>query len=69
MFTLYFLLSVPSVILPYIKHREPAEILTQANHILGFGQMSLAKFLFIAAEEDNKEVKHTRGKFLFTPYS
>jgi 4-hydroxy-3-polyprenylbenzoate decarboxylase len=39
---------------PYVKERYPAEILTQANHILGFGQMSLAKFLFIAAEEDNK---------------
>ena len=41
---------------PYVKERYPAEILTQANHILGFGQMSLAKFLFIAAEEDNKEL-------------
>ena len=41
---------------PYIKQRQPAEILTQANHILGFGQMSLAKFLFIAAEEDDKNL-------------
>ena len=41
---------------PYVKERTPAEILTQANHILGFGQMSLAKFLFIAAEEDNKNL-------------
>ena len=41
---------------PYVKERFPAEILTQANHILGFGQMSLAKFLFIAAEEDNKDL-------------
>jgi 4-hydroxy-3-polyprenylbenzoate decarboxylase len=41
---------------PYVKERQPAEILTQANHILGFGQMSLAKFLFIAAEEDNKDL-------------
>ena len=50
---------------PYIKHREPAEILTQANHILGFGQMSLAKFLFIAAEEDNKELNiHEESSFL-----
>ena len=38
---------------PYIKERRPQEILTIANHILGFGQMSLAKFLFIAAKEDN----------------
>lgn len=41
---------------PYIKERQPAEILTQANHILGFGQMSLAKFLFIAAAEDNSHL-------------
>lgn len=38
---------------PYIKERKPQEILTIANHILGFGQMSLAKYLFIAAREDN----------------
>ena len=41
---------------PYVKTRQPAEILTQANHILGFGQMSLAKFLFIAATEDDKDL-------------
>ena len=38
---------------PYIKERKPSEILTIANHILGFGQMSLAKYLFIVAQEDN----------------
>jgi 4-hydroxy-3-polyprenylbenzoate decarboxylase len=38
---------------PYIKERRPQEILTIANHILGFGQMSLAKYLFICAKEDN----------------
>lgn len=38
---------------PFIKERKPQEILTIANHILGFGQMSLAKYLFIAAKEDN----------------
>ncbi len=42
---------------PYVKKRIPAEILTQANHILGFGQMSLAKFLFIAAEEDDRDLQ------------
>lgn len=36
---------------PYLKDKKPSEILTQANHILGFGQMSLAKFLFIVAEQ------------------
>lgn len=34
------------------RERMPEEILTQANHILGSGQTSLAKFLFIAAEGD-----------------
>jgi 4-hydroxy-3-polyprenylbenzoate decarboxylase len=38
--------------LPYEK-REPLELLTQSNAILGFGQLSLAKYLFIAAKEDN----------------
>jgi len=38
--------------LPYNK-REPLELLTQSNAILGFGQLSLAKYLFIAAKEDN----------------
>lgn len=37
---------------PYLPERQPAEILTIANHILGFGQMSLAKYLFIVAKED-----------------
>ncbi|WP_423149628.1 UbiD family decarboxylase [Rubrolithibacter danxiaensis] len=38
---------------PYIKERRPQEILTIANHILGKGQLSLAKYLFIVAKEDN----------------
>tara|TARA_B100001109_G_C18864259_1_gene475996 strand:+ start:2964 stop:4802 length:1839 start_codon:yes stop_codon:yes gene_type:complete len=38
---------------PYYELKQPAELLTIANHILGFGQMSLAKFLFIAAKEDH----------------
>jgi 4-hydroxy-3-polyprenylbenzoate decarboxylase len=38
--------------LPYEK-REPLELITQSNAILGFGQLSLAKYLFIAAKEDN----------------
>lgn len=33
--------------------KQPREILTQANAILGFNQMSLAKYLFITAEEKN----------------
>jgi 4-hydroxy-3-polyprenylbenzoate decarboxylase len=41
---------------PYTKERRPQEILTIANHILGTGQLSLAKYLFIVAGEDNKEL-------------
>lgn len=41
---------------PYIKERQPQEILTIANHILGKNQLSLAKYLFIAAKEDNPEL-------------
>lgn len=35
------------------RERKPEEILTQANRILGSGQTSLAKFLFIAAAGDD----------------
>jgi 4-hydroxy-3-polyprenylbenzoate decarboxylase len=38
---------------PYAQTKQPAEILTIANHILGTGQLSLAKFLFITADESN----------------
>jgi 4-hydroxy-3-polyprenylbenzoate decarboxylase len=34
---------------PYSPTTQPAEILTIGNHILGTGQLSLAKFLFITA--------------------
>jgi 4-hydroxy-3-polyprenylbenzoate decarboxylase len=40
---------------PYAPAQQPAELLTQANRILGTGQLSLAKFLFITASE-NKSV-------------
>ncbi len=39
---------------PYIKEKKPAELLTIANRILGTGQLSLAKFLFITADDSNK---------------
>jgi 4-hydroxy-3-polyprenylbenzoate decarboxylase len=39
---------------PYLKERRPQEILTIANHILGKNQLSLAKYLFIAAREDDE---------------
>lgn len=35
---------------PYAPTRQPAELLTIANHCLGTGQLSLAKYLFIAQE-------------------
>jgi 4-hydroxy-3-polyprenylbenzoate decarboxylase len=38
---------------PYLRERKPQEILTIANHILGKNQLSLAKYLFIAAQEDD----------------
>ncbi len=38
---------------PYSPTQQPAEILTIANHILGTGQLSLAKFLFITADDSN----------------
>lgn len=39
---------------PYSPVKQPAEILTIANHILGTGQLSLAKFLFITADEQQQ---------------
>jgi 4-hydroxy-3-polyprenylbenzoate decarboxylase len=46
---------------PY-QSRAPREILTQAHAILGFGQASLAKYLFIAAHEDKPNI-HDIPKF------
>ncbi len=37
---------------PFTQRGRPQEILTQANAILGQGQMSLAKYLWILAKED-----------------
>jgi 4-hydroxy-3-polyprenylbenzoate decarboxylase len=42
---------------PYQKIVRPQEILTIASHILGTGQLSLAKFLFIAANNDNPALR------------
>jgi 4-hydroxy-3-polyprenylbenzoate decarboxylase len=41
---------------PYAAERKPQELLTQANAILGQGQLSLAKYLFIAAREDDPDL-------------
>lgn len=50
--------------LPYAAQREPLELLTQANAILGQGQLSLAKYLFIVAAEDNPPDIHDSSAFL-----
>jgi 4-hydroxy-3-polyprenylbenzoate decarboxylase len=39
---------------PYTPAQQPAELLTIANHILGTGQLSLAKFLFITGSANQK---------------
>jgi 4-hydroxy-3-polyprenylbenzoate decarboxylase len=41
---------------PYTRDRRPMEVLTQACAILGQGQMSLAKFLFVAARQDDESL-------------
>lgn len=41
---------------PYAQERQPQELLTNANAILGQGQLSLAKYLWIAAKEDHPEL-------------
>ncbi|MFX7025246.1 hypothetical protein ABTI08_20215, partial [Acinetobacter baumannii] len=49
---------------PYNPTQQPAELLTIANHILGTGQLSLAKFLFITAEEKRQLSTHHVQDFL-----
>ncbi|MBX9734424.1 MAG: UbiD family decarboxylase [Chitinophagaceae bacterium] len=49
---------------PYNPTQQPAELLTIANHILGTGQLSLAKFLFITAEEQHGLSTHHVQDFL-----
>ncbi|SHF46176.1 UbiD family decarboxylase [Pedobacter caeni] len=50
---------------PFLKERRPQEILTIANHILGKNQLSLAKYLFIAAREDDESLDtHDISKFM-----
>jgi 4-hydroxy-3-polyprenylbenzoate decarboxylase len=47
------------------RERRPEEILTIANRILGSGQTSLAKFLFIAASDDDPSLDtHDISHFL-----
>jgi 4-hydroxy-3-polyprenylbenzoate decarboxylase len=51
---------------PFMPTKQPAELLTIANRMLGTGQLSLAKFLFITADEQNKlNTKDIRRYFEF----
>lgn len=50
---------------PYTGHDRPQEILTIANQALGKNQLSLAKYLFISAHEDNPDLNiHDEVAFL-----
>lgn len=50
---------------PYAQQRTPQELLTQANAILGQGQLSLAKYLLIVAHEDQPGLHiHDLPRFL-----
>ena len=49
---------------PYLQNKKPAEILTIANHILGTGQLSLAKFVFITADDTNQISTHQIPAYL-----
>lgn len=48
---------------PYLPSKQPAELLTIANHILGTGQLSLAKFLFITADDTQQLTTHHVKEF------
>ncbi|MDO9375351.1 MAG: UbiD family decarboxylase [Bacteroidota bacterium] len=48
---------------PYAQTQQPAEILTIAHHVLGTGQLSLAKFLFITADDTNQLSTHNIEPF------
>ncbi|HEX3031336.1 MAG TPA: UbiD family decarboxylase domain-containing protein, partial [Bacillota bacterium] len=49
---------------PYQQVQQPAELLTLANRILGTGQLSLAKYLFITAEDNQPLDTHKEIEFL-----
>lgn len=51
---------------PYQPIKQPQELLTIANHILGKGQLSLAKYLFISNKEDNPQLSCNNIEAFFT---
>ena len=51
--------------MPFVDAGRPQELLTQANAILGQGQLSLAKFLLIVARQDDPQLDlHNISGFL-----
>ena len=48
---------------PYSQTKQPSELLTIANHILGKGQLSLAKYLFITSDDTNTLSTHNESEF------
>lgn len=50
--------------MPYMKSAEPQELLTQANAILGNGQLSLAKYLWITDDPHDELKIHDVGAFV-----
>ena len=50
--------------MPYMNAGEPQELLTQANAILGNGQLSLAKYLWITDDPDDALDIHDEEAFL-----
>ncbi len=49
---------------PFTPTKQPAELLTIANHVLGTGQLSLAKFLIITADDENRVSTHNVEDYL-----
>ncbi|QDV61775.1 UbiD family decarboxylase [Crateriforma conspicua] len=50
--------------MPYMERSEPQELLTQANAILGNGQLSLAKYLWITDDPDQTLEIHDIASFM-----
>ena len=48
---------------PFLINDSPAELLTQANHILGTGQLSLAKYLIISGDPEKEINCHNIKNF------
>lgn len=51
---------------PFQQIKQPQELLTIANRILGSGQLSLAKYLFIANKSDDESISTTDYVSFFT---